>query len=180
MTFDRLIVGGLETNCYILKSEGNGIIIDPGAEPERILQKCEGLKIELILATHNHFDHISALNAVKEKTGAKAAIHPLDWTDGFDLRLEDGKRIRLGPDEILCLHTPGHTPGGVCFLVRTDLFSGDTLFLGGPGNTAFPGGDERAIYKSIREKLIVLSDDTKVHPGHGPSTTIGTERRLYC
>ncbi|RKX71227.1 MBL fold metallo-hydrolase [candidate division WOR-3 bacterium] len=179
MIFDRVIVGGLATNCYILRSGDCGIIIDPGDEAERILKKARGLKIELILATHNHFDHITALSAVKEKTGARAAIHPNDWTDGFDERLEDGERIRFGDDELLVIHTPGHTPGGCCFLVGGDLFSGDTLFPGGPGNTSFPGGDEAAIYQSIRTKLMVLPDGVRVHPGHGPSTTIGAERHLY-
>lgn len=179
MNFEKVIVGGLETNCYILKAGQSGIIIDPGADPSRIIKKIKDLKIDLILATHNHFDHLTALRQVKEKTQAQAAIHPLDWTEGFDRKLSDGEKILLGREEILVIHTPGHTPGGCCFLVGGDLFSGDTLFPGGPGNTAFPGGDEQAIYESIREKLMVLPDDTKVHPGHGPSTTIGAERHLY-
>lgn len=179
MIVERLIVGGLETNCYILKEAESGIIIDPGAEPERIIKAVSGLKVNLILATHNHFDHIGGLREVKKATGARAAIHPLDWIPGFDMRLEDDQQIEFGLSKITVLHTPGHTPGSSCFLINYDLFSGDTLFLGGWGNTSYPGGDERAIMKSIREKLLSLLDQTKVYPGHGPSTTIGQERGLY-
>ncbi len=179
MTFKRLIVGSLETNCYILKTENIGLIIDPGAEPEKIIKTVAGYKIELILATHKHYDHITALREVKNATNAKAAIHPLDWTQAFDLKLEDGQRIEFGEQQITVIHTPGHTPGGCCFLTDDLLFSGDTLFPGGPGSTLFTDGSEQTILKSIREKLLVLPDNTQVYPGHGPSTTIGKERYLY-
>lgn len=176
---NRLIVGSLETNCYILKSDKKGIIIDPGAEPNKIIRSIAGLEITLILATHRHYDHIEGLQDVKQYTKAKAAIHPLDWAPGFDVKLEDGQQIEFVQEQITVLHTPGHTPGGCCFLIGNILFSGDTLFPNGPGNTAFPGGDEHAILKSIREKLLILADETNVYPGHGPSTTIGKERELY-
>ncbi len=179
MNFERLIVGSLETDCYILKAGKIGLIIDPGDEPEKIIKVVTGFEIKLILATHNHFDHINALKEVKKSTMSKAAIHPLDWTSEFDLKLEDGQQIEFGQERIKVIHTPGHTPGGCCFLVSDILFSGDTLFPGGPGNTLLPGGDEQAILSSIREKLLILPDKTKVYPGHGPSTTIGQERGLY-
>ncbi len=179
MTFEQLIVGGLETNCYILKTENMRIIIDPGAEPEKIIKSVAGCEVKLILATHRHYDHITALKEVKKSTGAQAAIHSIDWLPEFDLRLEDGQRIEFGRTQITVIHTPGHTPGGCCFLTDDILFSGDTLFPGGPGNTSFSGGSEQMILKSIREKLLILPDDTKVYPGHGPSTTIGRERNLY-
>lgn len=179
MVFERLVVGGLESNCYILKSVDIAIIIDPGAEPDKIIKAASGIEIQLILATHRHYDHIDALTEVKKATGAQAAIHPLDWTHGFDLKLQDGQIIEFGDEKITVLHTPGHTPGGCCFIIGTDLFSGDTLFPGGYGNVSFRGGDEQAILKSIKEKLMVLSDQIKVYPGHGPGTTIGQERRLY-
>ncbi len=179
MSFEQLIVGSLETNCYLLKAENIGIIIDPGAEPERIIKATDGYRITLILATHRHYDHITALKRVKESTKAKAAIHSQDWAPEFDLRLEDGQRIEFGQESITVIHTPGHTPGGCCFLINDILFSGDTLFPGGPGNTSFPGGDGQVILKSIREKLLILPNETKVYPGHGPSTTIGQERGLY-
>ncbi|UCG30475.1 MAG: MBL fold metallo-hydrolase [candidate division WOR-3 bacterium] len=179
MELKRIIVGGLENNCYILKSGTTGIIVDPGDEAQKILNAVGDLKIMLILATHRHFDHITALQQVKKALETRAAIHRLDWVSGFDEELEDGQVIEFGRDTLKVLHTPGHTPGGCCFLVNDVLISGDTLFPNGPGNTAFPGGDEKAILKSIREKLLVLSDETVVYPGHGPKTTIGKERSLY-
>lgn len=169
----------MATNCYILKSENKAIIIDPGAEPEKIIKEISGLEIELIIITHSHFDHIDALKHVKKATNVKAAIHSLDWNESFDLKLKHGQQIKFGEEQITVIHTPGHTPGGCCFLIGNDLFSGDTLFPDGPGNTSFPGGDEKAIYKSIRERLLILPDETRVYPGHGPATTIGQERSLY-
>ncbi|MCK4235067.1 MBL fold metallo-hydrolase [candidate division WOR-3 bacterium] len=179
MTFERLIVGGLGTNCYILKSGNIGIIIDPGAEAKRIIGKASGLDIILILLTHGHSDHIGALEEVKEAVGAPIAIHPFDWIEGCDIELKDNQEIKFGEDELIVIHTPGHTPGGCCFLVGEILFSGDTLFPNGYGNTSFSGGDEQAILKSIRERLLALPDETEVYPGHGKSTTIGRERGLY-
>jgi len=179
MVFERIIVGGLNTNCYILKSDNSGIIIDPGAEPQRIIKAVAGVKIQLILISHRHYDHTEGLKSIKAATKAPAAIHPADWSDGFDQKLHDGQIINFGDEKIKVIHTPGHTPGGCCFLIKNILFSGDTIFPGGPGNTSFSGGDERAILKSIKEKLLVLPDETEVYPGHGPATTIGRERSLY-
>ena len=179
MVFERLVVGELESNCYVLKSVGIGIIIDPGAEPDKIINAAKGLEIQLILATHRHYDHIDATEAIKKATGAQAAIHALDWLDGFDLKIHNRQEIEFGDEQIIVLHTPGHTPGGCCFLTGQDLFSGDTLFPGGHGNTSFRGGNQQAILKSIKEKLMVLPDKTRVYPGHGPETTIGQERSLY-
>ena len=178
MIIEQIIVGSLETNCYVLKKDKKGLIIDPGDEPEKILRATTGLEIELILATHRHHDHTTALPAVKKATSAQTAIHILDWSTVFDIRLEDGQVIDFSEEKISVIHTPGHTPGGCCFLLKDILFSGDTLFPNGPGATAY-GGDEETIYKSIREKLMALPDKTKVYPGHGPATTIGRERRLY-
>ncbi len=179
MTTDRIIVGELQTNCYIIESKGKGVIVDPGAEPEEILRKSKETKIILILLTHNHFDHIGGVIKLKAITSAITAIHSLDWIDGFDKELNDGEKIKFEDEQIDVIHTPGHTPGSCCFLVKDNLFSGDTLFPGGLGNTSLPGGDENEIYRSIRDKLLILPDETKVYPGHGPSTTIGNERYLY-
>lgn len=179
MKIDTLVVGALETNCYIVKNEDSAIVIDPGAEPAAILRAVSDLSVEHILATHRHYDHIDALSAIKTATHASAAIHVDDWIDGFDTGLHDGHMIQFGAQIIRIIHTPGHTPGSCCFLFGNILFSGDTLFPGGPGNTSFSGGDERAIYESIRGKLMKLPDATPVHPGHGPATTIGAERGLY-
>lgn len=155
------------------------MIIDPGAEPARIIKAITDIDIKLILATHRHYDHTEALQVIKKITQAPAAIHPLDWSDEFDQKLYDGQKIDFGQDQINVIHTPGHTPGGCCFHIDSILFSGDTIFPGGPGNTSFSGGDEQAIFKSIRDKLLVLPNNTKVYPGHGPATTIGQERSLY-
>jgi glyoxylase-like metal-dependent hydrolase (beta-lactamase superfamily II) len=179
MRINKLIVGILETNCYILSEGDKGIIIDPGEEADRILEAVSDLQIDLILLTHNHFDHIRALPLVKEKTSAEVLIHSLDMIDAADGNFEDGDKIPFDGKEILILHTPGHTPGGCSFLLGNNLFSGDTLFPGGWGNTTFAGGSEREIFKSIREKLMKLPDDTVVYPGHGEATTIGKERPLY-
>ena len=179
MNIARIVVGGLDNNCYIIESEGKGIIIDPGDEAVKIISAVGDHEVGVILATHRHFDHISALQQVKKATKAKAAIHPLDWVVGFDMKLEDGQMIEFGDEVLSVIHTPGHTPGGCCFLVGKYLFSGDTLFPNGPGNTSFPGGDEQAILRSIRQKLMPLPDDTIVYPGHGAATTIGKERELY-
>lgn len=179
MEIERIVVGSLENNCYILSSEKAAIIVDPGAEAQKILNAAGGLEIIIILATHRHFDHITALGEVKRALGTRAAIHKLDWVSGFDDEIQDGQLIRFGHDELRVIHTPGHTPGGCCFHLDDVLISGDTLFPNGPGNTSFPGGDEKAILKSIREKLMLLPDATRVFPGHGPETTIGKERSLY-
>ncbi|MEJ2355450.1 MAG: MBL fold metallo-hydrolase [candidate division WOR-3 bacterium] len=179
MNIEKLTVGILETNCYILKGEKKGIIIDPGEEPNRILESVSGLQIDLILLTHNHFDHIRALPAVLEATSAKVAIHPLDGIAEADIKLKDGAKIQFDGEEISIIHTPGHTPGSCCFLLGENLFSGDTLFAGGWGNTSFAGGSEEAIFRSIREKLMNLPNQTIVYPGHGEATTIGEERSVY-
>ena len=179
MNIEKLTVGILETNCYILKGKKKGIIIDPGEEANRILEAVADLQIDLILLTHNHFDHIRALPAVLEATSAKVAIHPLDGIAEADIDLKDGAKIAFEGEEISVIHTPGHTPGSCCFLLGENLFSGDTLFPGGWGNTSFAGGSEEAIFRSIREKLMNLPDQTIVYPGHGEETTIVEERSLY-
>jgi hydroxyacylglutathione hydrolase len=179
MRIKKIVVGILQSNCYILEGEHKGIIIDPGEEADKILKEVSDLKIDLILLTHNHFDHIGALFEVINATSAEVAIHPFDKIDLANRGLKDGEKIPFDGKEISVMHTPGHTPGSCCFCFGDNLFSGDTLFAGGWGNTAFPGGDERAIFKSIREKLMSLPDSTIVYPGHGDSTTIGEEKSLY-
>lgn len=179
MNIKKLVVGLLQSNCYILIGERQGIIIDPGGEPERIIEAVSNLQIDLILLTHNHFDHIEALLPVMKATSAEVAIHPLDDIDVASRALKDGEKIKFDGKGILVINTPGHTPGSCCFLLEGNLFSGDTLFAGGWGNTMFPGGSERAIFESIREKIISLPDETVVYPGHGESTTIGKEKSLY-
>jgi len=186
-------------NCYIVGSEktGEGIVIDPGAESQRILKKIEelGLKIGAIIATHAHPDHVSAVGKVKAATGAEFLIHEDDAQGleqgGYissllgmsfpkspapDRLLKDGDTIQVGELQLRVLHTPGHTPGGMCLLGEGIVFTGDTLFSQGIGRCDFPGGDYQALMEAIRSRLMSLPDDTAVYPGHGPETTIGYER----
>jgi hydroxyacylglutathione hydrolase len=203
MIVKMLVVGPFASNCYIVGSSSTkqGIIIDPGAEADNILRTVQqmGLSISLIVITHAHMDHIDALRAVKEKTNAQFAIHEADKellftappmnivaSLGFtpsksppqpDKLLKDGDLINVSDLHFEVLHTPGHSPGGICLSGHGVVFSGDTLFNFGIGRTDFPGGSYELLMQSIREKLMVLPDETIVYPGHGPSTTIGDERR---
>lgn len=196
-------VGAFETNCYIVGCEQSkeAIVIDPGDEPDLILRQLNaaGLTCKIIVNTHGHVDHTAANRALTEATGAIIAIGKADT-----LSLEDPTRnlspafshfakdktsppadLPLAEGDILCsgsvclevLHTPGHTPGSISLLGEGAVFSGDTIFAsGGIGRTDFPGGSYEDLMKTIKEKLLVLPDETIVYPGHGPSTTISRER----
>ncbi len=183
---------GFASNCYIVGDESNkeGMIIDPGAGAKQILEKVKklGLEVKLIVITHAHTDHVGALKEVKEATGADIAIHtddakslqtrnPLDTLPPPDRLLKSGDSIDIGGLHFLVLHTPGHTPGGICLWGEGVVFSGDTLFNFGIGRFDLPGGSGRVIMNSIHTKLMILPDNTIVYPGHGPDTTIGTERQ---
>lgn len=199
MIIRSLTVGPFGSNCYIVGSEvtKEGMIIDPGDEGEAILRGVRdlGLNIKLIVVTHVHIDHIGAVGEVKEATGAEFAMHRAEarslqgqsklWSSMFDVSynapepdrfLEDGDVIDIGDLRFVVLHTPGHSPGGISLLGHGAVFTGDTLFNLGIGRTDFPGASYKQITESIHRKLMVLPDDTKVFPGHGPETTIGTER----
>ncbi|GAI70611.1 unnamed protein product, partial [marine sediment metagenome] len=198
MILKKLVVGPLAANCYIVGSESNkeGMIIDPGDEAEVILSQVKdlGLAIKFIVLTHGHIDHIGALKEVKEATGAGVAIHtdeakslqeqPLSTLLGLayptplppDRLLQDGDSLDIGDVHFLVLHTPGHSPGGICLSGEGVVFSGDTLFNCGIGRTDLPGGNSSQLMNSIHTKLMVLPDNTAVYPGHGPETTIGAER----
>lgn len=193
-------LGMLQTNCYLLVDEqtGSAAVIDPGAyEPKlkNLLKQPEVKSIDYILLTHGHFDHILGVKKLKEETGAKVAVHALDenmLTDAQECRaflhdlemepvqpdilLKDGDVIALGSLEIKVMHTPGHTPGGVCYLCGGVMFSGDTLFYGSVGRTDFSYGDSVQLLKSVR-RLRDMNGDYQVLPGHGPSTTLSAERR---
>jgi glyoxylase-like metal-dependent hydrolase (beta-lactamase superfamily II) len=191
------MVGSFGSNCYIVGSESDnaGIIIDPGAEAKHILEEVNklGLDIMCIALTHGHMDHIGAVKGIKEATGAQVAVHADDakflrrlslstlYNRSFpappDRLLADGDTINAGDLHFTVLHTPGHSPGGICLLGHGVLFSGDTLFNYGIGRTDFPGGSHSQLINNIRTKLLTLPDDTPVYPGHGPETTVGTERR---
>ncbi len=198
MIVKKVVVGPFASNCYIVGSESNkeGVIIDPGADAKEILKNVKdlGLDIKLIVLTHGHIDHTGAVKEVKKTTGAEVAIHtddakslqeqllgrlfglsyppppPPDWL------LKDGDSIDIGNLHFLVVHTPGHSPGGICLLEEGVVFSGDTLFNYGIGRTDMPGGSYSQLMNSIHTKLMILPDNTTVYPGHGPATTIGTER----
>ncbi len=200
MILETILVGPLETNCYVLatKADSRAVIIDPGAEEckiKKILDKHK-LRPEAVINTHGHIDHIGC----DDKFGVAVYIHKLDapllenpelnlssflsmpFTISSDIHtLEQGDKIELGGLSFEVIHVPGHTPGGIALLLADSgnkiLFSGDSLFCGSIGRTDFKGGDNELLVKSVKEKLLVLPDDTLVYPGHGSSTTIGEEKR---
>jgi len=203
MILKGLVVGPFGSNCFIAGSEATreGMIIDPGANGDAILKAVGdlGLSITLIVATHNHLDHVGALRSVKDALGTRYAVHEDDvegmTRDTFgrifgmvaggsfksppepDILLRDGDVIEVGGLAFTVLHTPGHTRGGISLLGDGIVFSGDTLFNCGIGRTDLPGGDYAVLINSIMSKLMTLPDETVVYPGHGPATTIGDERR---
>jgi len=179
----KIVVGPYQANCYVLgyKETMEGLVIDPGDDVFRIVQVITetGITIKYILITHGHIDHVGGAAELKRITGAPVYIHPLDSTGlGFpaDVQVQDGDIIRLGTYSIKVLHTPGHSPGGVCYLAPGAVFTGDTLFAGSIGRTDFPGGDYRGLIEGVKTKLFTLDDELRVYPGHGPPSTIATER----
>ncbi len=181
MILRKLAVGPYASNCYIVGSESNreGLIIDPGAEAEEILGNVRdlGLTVKSIVITHNHIDHIGVVMEVKEATGAEVAIHTDDAPSPSGRLLNDGDIVDIGDLCFSVLHTPGHSPGGICLYGEGVVFSGDTLFNYSIGRTDFPNGNHSQLMDSIYTKLMVLPDNTVVCPGHGPDSTIGTERQ---
>lgn len=194
MKITTLEVGSFFSNCYVVADERalTGIVIDPGADAHRILAvvREQQLSIKYIVATHAHMDHVSAVNEVKQATGAPFAIHQSDAKllnrGGMmglfgpapkpDMLLKEGDRIDFGSISFTVMETPGHSPGGICLFGQGVVFSGDTLFRQGIGRYDFPGCSGKDLMAGIRKKLMVLPDMTAVYPGHGPSTTIGFER----
>jgi len=184
----KIVVGELETNCYLLYNEEKkeGVIIDPGAESNKILNEINklNLKILYIINTHGHADHISADEELKKFTQAKLLIHKADlsWFNFFSLStpdayLEEKQIIKVGGSSLKVFHTPGHSEGSVCLLGEGFIFTGDTLFCGGVGRVDLPGGDERKLFRSLKEKILTLPANTIFYPGHGPECTIGEERK---
>jgi glyoxylase-like metal-dependent hydrolase (beta-lactamase superfamily II) len=179
----KLVVGPYENNVFVLrcKETGDAVLLDAANEHEKLLELAERLNVRRILETHGHWDHIQAVPAMRE-AGYEVAVTALDAPRlqevGYDVFLDDKEVVEVGRLRLDAIHTPGHTEGSICFKVADSpiLFSGDTLFPGGPGNTTFPGGDFPTIIQSIDTKLFTLPADTIVLPGHGDDTTIGTER----
>lgn len=201
MIIERLPVGIYLANCYLVACEKTkkAIVIDPGGDSDMIIDRIDALKlnVEYIVLTHGHGDHMAGLKDVKDKTNAKVLIHGLDkdllmnneknLTNSMamepielepDILLEENDTIKIGNYEGVVIHTPGHTPGGICIKVEDNLFTGDTLFAGSVGRTDLYGGSHDDIMNSIKNKIAIYPDNTKVYPGHGPTSTIGTEKKI--
>jgi len=175
-----VVAGPLENNVYLAacRATGRAVLIDPAAAAARLAEAAAGLSVEAVLLTHGHEDHLGAALEMSRRYSVPPRLHPGDAAlAGLPeaLPLADGEQIRCGRVTFEVRHTPGHTPGSVCFLAEGCLFSGDTLFPGGPGATDGPEAFRRAM-DSLRRRLFTLPDTTLVLPGHGPATTIGAER----
>jgi glyoxylase-like metal-dependent hydrolase (beta-lactamase superfamily II) len=177
----KVVVGPMDNNVYVIRSRqtGDAVLVDAANEHEQLLELCQNLGVRKVLETHGHWDHIQAVPAVRE-AGYEVGVTALDaeMLPSYDVIIEDDAVIEVGDLRIRTIATPGHTPGSICFAVEGTpvLLSGDTLFPGGPGNTSFPGGDFPTIIQSLENRLFSKFDaDTIVLPGHGSSTTIGTE-----
>jgi len=201
LVIHQLSVGPLQVNCFLVACQKtrDAMVVDPGEEGLRILQlaKSEGLEISKVVNTHGHFDHIGANQQVVESTGATLMLHAADLpllqnarnhaevygltvvpSPAPDRLLGQGDTFEVGEHTFSVFHVPGHSPGGICLLSEGHLFVGDVLFAGSVGRTDLPGGDFDALVEGVRERLFTLPDETIVHPGHGPDTTIGQERRM--
>jgi glyoxylase-like metal-dependent hydrolase (beta-lactamase superfamily II) len=178
----KVVVGPMDNNVYVLrdKSTGDAVLLDAANEHDRLLELCRRLNVREVLETHGHWDHIQAVPQLRD-AGYSVRVTPEDaqMLPSYDELLEDDSVITVGRLRLHTIHTPGHTPGSMCFVVEGSpiLFSGDTLFPGGPGNTKFEGGDFPTIIRSIDARLFAkLDPKTIVLPGHGAATTIGDER----
>jgi len=199
MKYELVVVGALETNCYLVYDEETRecAVIDPGADPEKIISTIAELELKpvIVLNTHGHVDHIGANSDIVQKYAIPLAMHAADTgmlqvSDYIELSLLLGARNSPAPDRLLAegdevavgrtslrvIHTPGHTPGSIGLVHGGFLFSGDTLFCGGVGRTDLPGGSWKDLERSIRERILTLPEETVVLPGHGPHTTVEQER----
>lgn len=194
MRIDVIPAGSYMTNCYIIMDEDTkeSIVIDPGDDENLLLDAFDktGSKLKFILLTHGHADHTAAVKGFRGKYGIDVYINEKDSEliekeeEMFGSKNENGNKfvkegdtLIFGNMEIKCIETPGHTPGGMSYLIDRSLFTGDTLFYNSIGRTDFPGGDYTQIIDSIINKIMILSDDIKVFPGHGQQSTVGYERR---
>jgi glyoxylase-like metal-dependent hydrolase (beta-lactamase superfamily II) len=193
-----IVVGTLQTNCYILQSDSAAIIVDPGDEPERIVRFVHDIDVKpsQIVATHTHFDHVLGVDAIRSKLKIPFLIHRDDLSMlesmqsrvrqimGFDVLpppkvdscVKEGDVLKVGDETIRVIHTPGHSPGSISLSGTGYVFTGDALFNQSIGRTDLPGGDLKTLIHSIKERLFKLDDDTIVYPGHGPETTIRDEK----
>jgi hydroxyacylglutathione hydrolase len=203
MIFKQLMVGSMGVCCYIIGCEETkkGAVIDPGGDENTILDEVRslGLEIVYVIATHGHPDHVCGNRAIKEATGGAILMHEKDSeffenpeTQNYfsmlglepsppaEVKVKDGDVVKIGKLEFKVIHTPGHTPGGMCLYCEPNLITGDTLFAGGVGRTDFPGGSYEELIASLKNKVLLLPDDTIVWPGHGyggMQSTIAEEKR---
>jgi glyoxylase-like metal-dependent hydrolase (beta-lactamase superfamily II) len=193
-----LVVGRLQTNCYILQSDSKALVIDPGDEPERILRFLSDLRVKpsQIIATHTHFDHVLGVDKIRTTLKIPFLIHRDDLSTlesmqsrvrqfmdlsvppppKVDRFLADGESITIGHDTVKVLHTPGHSPGSISLAGRGYVITGDALFNQSIGRTDLPGGDLDTLTHSITDRLFSLDDNSIVYPGHGPETSLGDEK----
>ena len=179
-TVERVVVGTLDNNVYLIRDEATqrGVIVDAADDPDAIIAFATGTTIDHVLTTHGHWDHHQAVPVVPDQLGVPVWLHPLDHglaDKTFDSELAVGS-FTIGETAATIVHTPGHTPGSSCVVLNGVVLTGDTLFPGGPGATRFDHSDFDTIITSIETKLFTLDDDTVVLPGHGAATTIGVER----
>lgn len=179
----RVVVGSYDNNVFVIRCRqtGEAVLIDAANEHELLLDLCQRLGVRRVLETHGHFDHIGAVAQIREagyEVAVTAQDAPMLKDVGYDVFLDDAEVIEIGRLRLHAIHNPGHTPGSISFAVAGTplLFTGDTLFPGGPGATQYEGGDFDAIIDSIDTKLFTFPDHTIVLPGHGADTTIGAER----
>lgn len=177
----RVVVGPIDNNVHVVrcKQSGEALLVDAANEHELLLELCSRLGVRKVVETHGHWDHVQAVAQVRD-AGYEVAVAAADaaMLPSYDMVIEDGEVIEVGRLRVRAIATPGHTPGSVCFHVEGTplLFSGDTLFPGGPGATRIPGGDFASIIRSIDERIFSrFEPDTIVLPGHGLDTTVGTE-----
>lgn len=203
MFIKQLTVGMMGVCCYLVACDKTrqGLVIDPGGDEDRILKACKenDISLQYLVNTHGHPDHVCGNAVLKTATGAKIVMHEAD--DDFfrqpeisqyfsmlglpaspaaDLRVKDGDTLTVGEVTLSVIHTPGHTPGGICLYGKPNLFAGDTLFVGGVGRTDFPGGSTSQLLDAIKNRLLTLPPETIVWPGHGyggDSSTIAEEAR---
>jgi hydroxyacylglutathione hydrolase len=196
MIIKTVPAGPLEANCYIVLDEATkkAMVVDPGDEPDRIEELTRDLDVLYIVLSHAHFDHVGAVAEMREATGARVALHEkevevydtakdqasfwgydMDPLPEPDLTLKEGQELKVGGMSFRVLHTPGHSPGGICLYGEGVVFTGDTLFAGSVGRTDFPGGDMGQLRASFR-RLMELPGETRVLAGHGPPSTIERER----
>jgi len=181
---DKLTLGAFDTNSYIItcRLTGDSVVVDAPAEAAEILKRLKGTNPRYILITHSHMDHLGALSELESKLRVPVAVNQLDAGDlpsPPEMLLGDDDTVSFGNIELRVLHTPGHTPGSVCFLMGKYLISGDTIFTGGPGKTQSPSA-LRQIIESITSKIFVLPEDTQIYPGHGNSIILEKEKAEFA